>query len=340
MPLPPVPVADFIAGTWVDTAPEYTDFPLTRRDHSWNKFHSVVLQDQVYPIEWLAVNVTMRRGTWHRRTHNDAYDDGTLLTAGNETRLTNKVKSNYRAGFVVLPTDGWPAVVRGFMPYFSYNTSFNPVTQVQADGTPLEPVINESFEVGNKWEGLSRRLLILTAVRRIEDRNRVVSLGNQMFEQIGTSKTYNADLDIQGDVGGGFWVLANWGYADSFIPATRADGAPQTNANRRFPHAPRHTARLSVTKSFRIDDVTGLNVNLGVRHVSDYFLNTANTFVMPERTTFDGALTLRRGAYDIGVNLANLTNRKRYFVSQINGGGLLYPGEPFNAKLTLRYRFQ
>jgi outer membrane receptor for monomeric catechols len=180
----------------------------------------------------------------------------------------------------------------------------------------------------------------MTAVRKIEDRNRVVSLGNQMFEQIGTSKTYNADLDVQGDIGRGFWVLANWGYADSFIPPTRSDGTSQPNANRRFPHAPRHTARLSATKAFRLGDVTGLNVNLGVRHVGEYFMNTANTVVMPERTTMDGAVTLRRGAYDIGVNLVNLTNRKRYFVSQINGGGLLYPGEPFNAKLTVRYRFQ
>jgi hypothetical protein len=30
----------------------------------------------------------------------------------------------------------------------------------------------------------------------------------------------------------------------------------------------------------------------------------------------------------------------RYFVSQINSGGLLYPGQPFNATLTLRYRFR
>ena len=73
----------------------------------------------------------------------------------------------------------------------------------------------------------------MTAVRKIEDRNRVVSLGNQMFEQIGTSKTYNADLDVQGDIGRGFSVLANWGYADSYIPPVRADGTPQANANRR-----------------------------------------------------------------------------------------------------------
>ena len=39
------------------------------------------------------------------------------------------------------------------------------------------------------------------------------------------------------------------------------------------------------------------------------------------------------------LNLVNLTNKKEYFVSQINGGTQLYPGPPFNATITLRYRF-
>jgi iron complex outermembrane receptor protein len=340
LPLPPVPVAQFIAGTWVDTAPVYRDFPITRVDHSTNRFHSVVLQDQFYPVEWLAANVTMRRGNYHRNTHNDNYNNGVFVAEGSLTRITNQVKSNYRAGFVVVPQDTWPSFIRGSMPYVSWNTSFNPVNQVQADGTPLEPVINESYEIGNKWQGLNNRLSILMAARRIQDRNRVVSLGNQMFLQVGRSTTYNADVDVEGRIGRGLSLIAAWGYAEGRIDRLREDGLPQQNGGLRFPHAPKHTARLSVTKMFNLSDTTALSVNLGGRHVSEYFLNTANTVTMPERTTFDGAVMLRRGDYDIGVNFTNLTDRERYFVSQINGGGLLYPGEPFNGKVTVRYRFQ
>ncbi len=32
-------------------------------------------------------------------------------------------------------------------------------------------------------------------------------------------------------------------------------------------------------------------------------------------------------------------NRERYFVSQINAGNQLYPGQPINLFVTLRYRF-
>ena len=61
---------------------------------------------------------------------------------------------------------------------------------------------------------------------------------------------------------------------------------------------------------------------------------------MPSRTTFDGSLSVQRAHYSLALNVANLTNRRRYFVSQINSGGLLYPGQPFNASVTVRYRFQ
>jgi iron complex outermembrane receptor protein len=340
LPLPPVPVKDFIAGTWVDTAPVYRDFPLTRRDFSTNRYHSVVLQDQVNPVRWLGFNFVLRRGNYNRSTHNDSYDNGVLLSRGNDARITNNVRNNYRAGVALIPQEDWPWLIRGFQPYFSYNSSFNPVNFVQADGRPLDPVINESFEVGNKWQGLNNRLSVMTAVRRIQDKNRVVSLGMQMFEQIGTTSTYNADLDIQGNVGGGFWVLGNWGYADSKIEPFRADGSPQPNAGRRFPHAPKHTARISVTRTFRLGESVKLNVNLGGRYVGRYFLNAANTSIMPSRTTMDGAVSLQRRQYDVAVNFANLLNAERYFVSQINGGGLLYPGPPFGATVTFRYRFQ
>ena len=161
-----------------------------------------------------------------------------------------------------------------------------------------------------------------------------------MFDQIGAISTYNADIDIQGNVGGGFFLLANWGYADSKIEPLRADGTPQVNAGRRFPHAPKHTGRIWMTRAFRFEGGTSISFSLGNRYVGRYFLNAANTAIMPSRGTMDGAINVRRGKYDVSVNLANLTDKERYFVSQINGGGLLYPGQPINATLTLRYRFR
>jgi len=78
---------------------------------------------------------------------------------------------------------------------------------------------------------------------------------------------------------------------------------------------------------------------LGGRYVRHYFTNSANTVALPSRLTFDATLNFGRPRWDIGVNIENLLDKGRYFVSQINSGIQLYPGRPLNAFVTMRYRF-
>ena len=82
-----------------------------------------------------------------------------------------------------------------------------------------------------------------------------------------------------------------------------------------------------------------MTVGLGSRYVGDYFTNAINTIVLPSRLTFDGVVSLRVDTVDVAVNLVNITNNERYFVSNINSGNQFYPGQPFNATVTVRYRF-
>ena len=178
----------------------------------------------------------------------------------------------------------------------------------------------------------------MAAARRIQDQNRVVTISPGVFEQVGKATTYSMDLDINGDVGRGFRILANYAYADSLIDRFRTDGVAQTNGGKRFPQAPKHLSRVWITKSLKVGQESTLNFSVGGRYVRHYFTNSANTAIIPSATTFDGGVGLTRRNYDISVNFANLLNRERYFVSQINSTQL-YPGPPFNATLTLRYRF-
>ncbi len=338
LPLPPVQVDQFIAGTFVDTAPVYSNFPITRVDYSDNRFHTVTVQDQITPVKWLALNLAISHPFFDRRARNDNYDNGTFLSRGVETHLANNNKNNYRAGAVLLPKERWPVCIRGLQFYFSYNSSFNPVTSVPADGSQLNPVINKSWEVGSRWKGLHNRFEVMTAARRIQDENRVVTISPGVFQQVGKATTYNMDFDAKGDVGNGFWITANYSFADSLIDRFQANGMPQTNGGKQFPHAPKHISRIWVTRSFKFGEDTRLNVSLGGRYQRHYFTNTANTTIVPSLTTFDGAITLTRKRYDIGVNFSNLLNAERYFDSVINGSQL-YAGQPISATLTTRYRF-
>ena len=90
----PVPVPAFIAGTFVDTAPVYTNFPITRRDFSDSIYHRLVFQDQFEPLKWLGVNVVVSRPNFDRKSHNDNYDNGTFVSAGATTHLENASRTN------------------------------------------------------------------------------------------------------------------------------------------------------------------------------------------------------------------------------------------------------
>jgi outer membrane receptor protein involved in Fe transport len=338
LPLPPVPVSAFIAGTFVDTAPVYTNFPITRVDYSTNRFHTITLQDQVTPVKWLGLNFAINYPNFDRRTHNDNYDNGTFVSRGVETHLSNSDKVNSRLGAVFMPLESWSRWIRDSQFYFSHNTSFNPVTQVPADGSQLSPVINKSWEVGTRWRGLGNRLQWSMAARRIQDLNRVVTISTGVFEQVGKASTYNIDFDAKGDLGHGFRVTSNYAFPDSLIDRFRSDGVPQTNGGKRFPQAPKHISRTMATKTFKFGESTKLNFSLGGRYMRHYYTNTANTTLVPSVTTFDGAVSLERSKYDVQANFSNLLNAERYFVSVINGSQL-YPGEPISATLTLRYRF-
>jgi outer membrane receptor protein involved in Fe transport len=75
-------------------------------------------------------------------------------------------------------------------------------------------------------------------------------------------------------------------------------------------------------------------------NTSSIISSVANTIagMVPTRRTMEGAVSVRRGKYDVTMNFENITDKERYFVSQWVGN--LYPGKPFNVTLTLRYRFQ
>ena len=337
--LPPIPVPAFIAGTFVDTAAVYTNFPITRRDFSDNRYHQVVLQDQVNPVRWIGINVVVSHPTFDRHAHNDSYNNGAFVSRGIETHIQNHSKNNYRVGAALIPQEHWNPWIRGFQPYFSYNSSFNPAMQIPADGSLLNPVLNKSWEVGTGWRGLNGKLSILTAARRIQDLNRVVTISTGVFQQVGKASTYSMDLDINGNLGRGLLLVGNYAYADSLIERFRVDGAPQINGGNRFPHAPKHISRIWLTKSMNVGESAKVNFSLGGRYQARYYANATNTNLVPSLTTFDGAVSLTRAKYDVQVNVANLLNAERYFVSQINGGNQLYPGPPFNATMTLRYRF-
>jgi iron complex outermembrane receptor protein len=331
IPIPSINIADFLRSGFVDPAPIYTSFPRTRVDYSDNKVNAAYWQDQIDLTTRLRVNVAGRYDDYRRTTHNDTYNNDVFVSVGPETGR-HQTNYSYRAGAVYSLTDHhWL--------YASSSTTFQPVFTIPADGRELEPTRSRSFEVGHKFQALRGQLTATTAFRKILNYNILIPLGGNLFEQAGESSSRVLDFDLEGSLGHGLRTVASYGFADPQFDDFKQTATGVNLAGNQLPQAPRHTARVWGTKTVRVNAKSSITASVGGRYVAQYFTNSANTIVLPSRLTFDGGVGFRKPMWDVTVNLMNLTNVQTYYVSQINSGNQLYPGPPFNASVTLRYRF-
>ena len=60
---------------------------------------------------------------------------------------------------------------------------------------------------------------------------------------------------------------------------------------------------------------------------------------LPAYTTFDAALQVALGEWDLDVNVKNLTNRKHYVSAHGSNDNLIPPGSPRAVQVTLRTHF-
>ena len=328
IPIPSIPVASFIAGTFVDTTPNYSMFPRTRVDYSTNAYNSFAWQDQIDLTRRLKINVAGRYDDYQRRGRNDVYDNDVFVSQPLDS-ARHQTNYSYRAGAVYEFNESNVA-------YFGTATSFAPVTTIPLDGSELLPIKGRSYEIGHKFVGFNRGLIINTGLRKIERFNDLITISTGVFTQAGKAESKVLDFDVEGNLSHGIRATANYGFADARFD--RVD-SPAANLDKRLANAPRHSARVWLTKSWRAGETTKLTTSLGARYINAYFTNATNTVSIPSQFTMSGAVGVARRNWEATVNVENLTNKQRYFVSQINGGNQLYPGAPINAFVTLRYRF-
>ena len=218
--------------------------------------------------------------------------------------------------------------------YLSSSSSFQPVNQIPEDGRELEPETGRSYEVGHRWRGFGGRFTFNTALYRMTRNNVVIARGGQQFDQAGQQSSKGIDLDINGDIGQGIRLDANYGYTLPRFDEFFARGEDLSGNRPRF--GQRHAANLWLTKGW----ASGFTASVGMRYLSSVFANNANTVRFGGWTVFNGSVGYRRSIYEWSVNAENLFNRQRYFVSEINNGTQIYPGPPINVFTTVRFRFR
>lgn len=83
----------------------------------------------------------------------------------------------------------------------------------------------------------------------------------------------------------------------------------------------------------------GLGLGLGLTYHSELPGNSLNTFFTPAATVWDGQLSYVRGKAGVGLNVANLFDRRYYIPSNYFGGNQVIPAVPRVITITAGVRF-
>ncbi|MEO8053380.1 MAG: TonB-dependent receptor, partial [Acidobacteriota bacterium] len=224
-----------------ETQPPITSFPLESVDYFTNRTNAFFWQDQISLTENLKLNVGGRLDGYQRTKRTDPWDDGKALSRGMESTL-NQTAYTYRAGLVYeLPASN--------QLYVSSASSFTPVNTLPATGPALDPETGRSYEVGHRWQSTDRRFTTNLALYKIERNNVVISRGMGRFDQAGQQSSKGIDLDINGDIGHGIHMLANYGYAFSRFDNYVEGGDDLSGNHSRY--TPAHTGNLWLTKFWK-----------------------------------------------------------------------------------------
>lgn len=227
--------------------------------------------------------------------------------------------------------------------YASFGTSFNPtsetVTQASsvAGNASLDPEKNRSLEVGAKLDLLDGNLAVNAALFQIEKTNARMRDGLGSVQVLGgTVRVNGMELGVAGRITPAWQVFGGYTYLDGKITRSPEIGtgvdAGLRAEGKAFPNTPRHTATLWST--YRV--TPEWEVGGGALYSSKRYLNNYETAMLDGYTRFDATFAYLQKAYEVRLNLQNLTDKK-YF--ETASAGRAVPAAGRTAIVTVAYRF-
>ncbi|MFL2503762.1 MAG: TonB-dependent receptor [Candidatus Azotimanducaceae bacterium] len=246
---------------------------------------------------------------------------------GNFDRKDSELTSRF--GFIYKP-------VENFSLYASYSETFLPRSGDQfltlnLDSESTRPQFFESDEVGIKWD-LSSNLNLTFAAFDL-DRETYTSIDPEDPEQliiIEGSEIRGWELQFGGALTERYRFTA--GYASLDGEVKRANGGGNDgNATRQTPEN-----MFSIWNSFQVNNK--LSLSLGVIFQDSFFVREDNSVKVPDFTRVDAAVYYEfNDRMKLQLNIENLLDEKYFPDAHSNNN--ITTGEPFNARLSLKYDF-
>ncbi|MEN2976052.1 TonB-dependent siderophore receptor [Tistrella bauzanensis] len=221
--------------------------------------------------------------------------------------------------------------------YASYAGIFQPQTQLDEAGNPIEARSGEQYELGVKAALGDSGLIATLAAFRLRDSNRAVAITDS------TRYAAGAEVEVRGieaEVSG--TILPGWevqgGY--TFTRTEYLKAATSTSGTTFSTYTPKHVVHAFTRYTLQNGPMAGVHVGGGVRWLSSFY-NMAGALKIEE----DGYVVtdLQAGwgfapGYDLTLSVNNIFDETYY--DRVGGAGLFnYYGAPRNAMLSLKASF-
>ena len=275
------------------------------------KYSALYAQDQI----WLGERWKLLLGL--------RYDDTRQTTVTNGVaRVQNDAVYSPRAGVM------FDLTPRASL-YASYSRSFKPVTGTTFGGAPFEPETGNQVEVGIKAEFLERRLGATLALYELARQNvTTADPANAGFSvQTGEQRARGLELDLIGDLGSGWNVIASGAYTDAVLTKDN-----RFTVGNRIQGVPRVSGSLWLTREIW----KGFGAGGGFFAAGSREGDLANSFRVPGYARADASLFYRGSGWRATLGLKNVFD-KEYIESPVSRTEV-YPGAPRTVLATVEVK--
>lgn len=237
-----------------------------------------------------------------------------------------------RAGLVFQP-NAWQSY------YVSYSRSFQPSGELLAftkEQAQMAPEMTRNVEAGVKLDLFGGKASATAAVFELERSNiKTADPVTKVIVPVGEQRTRGLELSLTGEVAKGWQLTAGYAYLDAVITRSigLSNGVPIQG--KRAALTPRNSASLWLMHELG----NGFKLGGGLNYVGDRYAAPDNLVKLDGYLTADAALIYQTKAYDLALNLKNLSDAKYFASGHGASNNLNMPGAPRSIQLTGRFRF-
>lgn len=235
--------------------------------------------------------------------------------------------------------------------YMSYSRSFQPSAEafaLSSSNADNEPEFTRNLEIGSKLDFLDGALSVTAALFNLQRSNiKNTNPANPALQiNVGTQRTNGFELTVNGRLPGHWDVSAGYAFLDgkmikslSSITTSQLPTVSVPSLGKVSPLTPRHTGFVWAMKDLGAFMGGGFSVGGGLNYVGDRFASLTNAVTLPSYLTADLAASYKAKAYEVGVNIKNVSNKQHIASGHGSTDNLIMPGAPRELQVALRMKF-